>query len=132
MKLGDKSYWCYMTKLFLLLAEPNESETEEDVDFILSFNINNHDIRSISWYSHLLTLRLDTDLVIHEVNFIDSKTKALYFGDEAYENFEKHIHEQKGFCKCPLCDRYIPLEIMITDKGYCKICETEIPNITFN
>jgi len=122
---------CYITNYFILAGVPIDDS--EEVDYVLSFTINTYVVSSVAHYTHLLSLYFQDDLVIMEDNFIDTHTKEIVFGDDAYAKFEEHTHHKRGFIKCPVCERFVPKDIMISEKGYCKICEeVEIPSFTFH
>lgn len=127
-----ESQWCYRTNLFMLLASPSEEDEEED-EYHLSFSINNYTVQSVAYYTHLITLVCGTALLIDDDHFVDHKNQTVLFGTNAYNKFEEYVHEQKGFVKCPLCERYVPKDIFYPEKGYCKICEdVELPVTVFH
>jgi len=131
IKFNGAEYQCYFTKRFILLAVPPKDE-QTDVQYLLSFTVNNYNIQDVAWYTHILSLYFQSQLSIHEDNYIDEKNKKFYFGPTAYTKFEEQIHTDRGFVKCPVCERYVPRSIIDEQTGYCKICGIDLPNSTFH
>lgn len=101
--------------------------------YYVSFRISDHKIERVAYFSHVLTLIYQDDLIIYHDNFIEKKTALLHFDDAAYEKYEEYIHALNGMIQCKCCDNVIPKEMFIIEKGYCKICEEHVfPHITLH
>lgn len=123
-----KEYDCVINKYCILIAK-----STDPIKYEISFSINKYQISKIASITHILTLYLYDDLFVIQDNFLSQKEQSFYFGDEAYQKFEEHVHEKNGVIKCPVCERIVLKEIFIQEKGFCKICdELELPSETFH
>ena len=124
----SKEYNCLINQYCILIAK-----STDPLRYEISFSINRYKISKVASITHILSLYLYDDLYIIQDNFLALKEQSYYFGEDAYQKFEEHVHEKNGVIKCPVCERIVLKEIFIEEKGYCKICdELEIPDQTFH
>jgi hypothetical protein len=123
--VSGKSMPSLITPYFVLMFDGEK--------YLLSFTINKYKIEMVAYYSHILTLLLYDNVLVFYDSYVDVKTGQLHFGDNAYEEFKKSIHEKHGVSVCPVCDRPVPKQYINEKTGYCLMCEQEtIPNMKFH
>ena len=114
--IEDEEYPCLACPMFILFYDKSTSF------YNLSFSINKYRIKQVAYYTNLLTLFFYDLLDISDDHYLDLKEKTLFFGDTAYEKYEKQMYAKNDMCKCPVCDSVV-YNNMMNENGYCKTCE---------
>lgn len=103
-----------MTSKFILI--------EQDDGYYLSFSLNTCSIFDVTFFTNDLTLLLQDKLIPYVEHFIDVSDGMIYFGKHAELKNSAQINKRKGIHQCPICDRYLPVEMFKEKNGYCEIC----------
>ena len=101
--------------------------------YLLSFAISDYKLDIVAQVTHLLTLMLYDQLRLAEDHFVDINTNTVYYGDDAYEQYELYIQRKHGLVECPVCEQIIPEDKSFEKRGYCKLCHKHvIPYVTYH
>jgi hypothetical protein len=102
-------------------------------EYYLSFCLNTASLYDASFYTLILTELLNQKLIPYVEHYVDIEDGMMYFGEKAYIKNKEMINKRKGLKQCPICDKYLPLELFKTDTGFCVVCEKiTLEKVTFH
>lgn len=122
----DKECDALVTKYFSLI-QVGENE------FYLSFCLNTATLFDASLYTRFLTILLHEDVIPYHENFFEVSTSTMYFGKQAVEKSKEHINKSRGLHQCPICEKFLPLELFKDGSEFCVICnKITLEKVTFH